>query len=162
MDIFILKEKHCHMFTFPKLHLGEITTTGVVVAVAIIILALKTSGGSTRPGKNQNGQAAPANPGYKALVRPINYSMPLAPKDGEAKSRALARHLRDAADNQLAITKDRPLVTGRDVLALGVPPGPEVGRLLEAVAQAQFENPALSREEALELLRKKVGQPSIE
>jgi tRNA nucleotidyltransferase/poly(A) polymerase len=87
---------------------------------------------------------------------------PLAPKDGEAKSRALARHLRDAADNQLAITKDRPLVTGRDVLALGVPPGPEVGRLLEAVAQAQFENPALSREEALELLRKKVGQPSIE
>jgi hypothetical protein len=27
-------------------------------------------------------QASPANPGYKALVRPINYSMPLSPKDG--------------------------------------------------------------------------------
>jgi hypothetical protein len=28
------------------------------------------------------GQAVTVNPGYKALVRPINYSMPLAPKDG--------------------------------------------------------------------------------
>ena len=28
------------------------------------------------------GQAVPVNPGYKALVRPIHYSMPLAPKDG--------------------------------------------------------------------------------
>jgi tRNA nucleotidyltransferase/poly(A) polymerase len=79
---------------------------------------------------------------------------PLAPKDAAPKSRALARHLREAAENRLPKTISEPLVTGRDVLAFGVPSGPKVGRLLDAIAQAQFENPGLSHDEALTLLKK--------
>ena len=83
---------------------------------------------------------------------------PLAPKDGEPKSRALARHLREAAENRLPKATSEPLVTGRDVLAAGVLPGPEVGRLLDAIAQAQFENPGLSRDDALALLKKLIRE----
>ncbi|MCA8973407.1 MAG: CCA tRNA nucleotidyltransferase, partial [Planctomycetes bacterium] len=46
-----------------------------------------------------------------------------------------------------------PLVTGRDVLALGVEPGPMVGELLRRVHAAADESPvAMGRAEALELL----------
>jgi tRNA nucleotidyltransferase (CCA-adding enzyme) len=34
----------------------------------------------------------------------------------------------------------RPLVMGRDLLALGVPPGPEMGRLLKKLYRAQLDN----------------------
>jgi putative nucleotidyltransferase with HDIG domain len=51
------------------------------------------------------------------------------------------------------------LVTGRDVMSvLGVPPGPQVGQLLEAVREAQAEGQVRTREEALEFLR---GQPLV-
>ncbi len=46
------------------------------------------------------------------------------------------------------------LVTGRDVMSLlGIPAGPEVGRLLEAVREAQAEGQVRTREEALEFVR---------
>lgn len=52
-----------------------------------------------------------------------------------------------------------PLLQGADVLALGVSPGPEVGRLLRAVEAAAEEAPtAWGRAEALALLRELVGQ----
>lgn len=52
-----------------------------------------------------------------------------------------------------------PLVQGADVLALGVRPGPEVGRLLRAVETAAEEAPtAWGRAEALALLREMVAQ----
>lgn len=52
-----------------------------------------------------------------------------------------------------------PLVTGADVLALGVPAGPEVGRLLRAVHEAADEAPtALARPAALVLLREMVDR----
>jgi tRNA nucleotidyltransferase (CCA-adding enzyme) len=34
----------------------------------------------------------------------------------------------------------KPLVMGRDLLALGVPPGPEMGRLLKRLYQVQLDN----------------------
>jgi len=43
-----------------------------------------------------------------------------------------------------------PLVTGRDLLSLGWKPGPEVGKILEAVQTRQLEGGFASREEALE------------
>ena len=46
------------------------------------------------------GQAAPANPEYKALVRPINYSMPLSPKDG---TRAVIVYGKNAPWSQKAV-----------------------------------------------------------
>lgn len=52
-----------------------------------------------------------------------------------------------------------PLVRGRDVLALGIAPGPAVGRVLAAVEAAADEAPmALDREAALVLLRDTVDR----
>ncbi len=47
-----------------------------------------------------------------------------------------------------------PLVRGSDILALGVAPGPAVGKLLAAVQDARLEGTVSSREEALEFLRR--------
>jgi hypothetical protein len=47
------------------------------------------------------------------------------------------------------------LVTGRDVMeTLGIGPGPEVGRLLEAVEEAQGAGEIHTREEAMALVRR--------
>lgn len=47
-----------------------------------------------------------------------------------------------------------PLLRGDDLLAMGVPPGPQVGRLLEAVREAQAAGEVTTREEALALIRR--------
>jgi tRNA nucleotidyltransferase (CCA-adding enzyme) len=51
----------------------------------------------------------------------------------------------------------RPLVQGRDVLELGVAPGPEVGRLIALVEDARDRGDIRERHEALELLRRLVA-----
>jgi poly(A) polymerase len=52
------------------------------------------------------------------------------------------------------------LVTGRDVMeTLGIGPGPEVGRLLRAVEEAQGAGEIHTREEALALIRRLGGVP---
>jgi putative nucleotidyltransferase with HDIG domain len=45
------------------------------------------------------------------------------------------------------------LLTGRDLIAAGYEPGPEFGRILDAVEDAQLEGRVRTREEALELAR---------
>jgi poly(A) polymerase len=53
------------------------------------------------------------------------------------------------------------LVTGRDVMeTLDIGPGPEVGRLLRAVEEAQGAGEIHAREEALALIRRLAGVPS--
>ncbi|PJF49115.1 MAG: HD domain-containing protein [Chloroflexi bacterium] len=47
-----------------------------------------------------------------------------------------------------------PLLTGRDVIALGVKPGPRVGEILEAVREAQMIGEIGARDEALALARR--------
>jgi tRNA nucleotidyltransferase (CCA-adding enzyme) len=53
----------------------------------------------------------------------------------------------------------RPLVMGRDLIALGVPPGPEMGRLLKKLYKAQldgaFETKAQGIEKARRLVERK-------
>ncbi|HQZ53110.1 MAG TPA: hypothetical protein PLG23_06575 [Thermoflexales bacterium] len=51
----------------------------------------------------------------------------------------------------------RPLLGGRDVLALGVGPGPAVGAALEAVREAQMIGEIVTREQALALARWVIG-----
>jgi Poly A polymerase head domain len=46
------------------------------------------------------------------------------------------------------------LLRGEDILALGVEPGPEVGRLLDLVAEEQAAGAISTREEALELVQR--------
>ena len=45
----------------------------------------------------------------------------------------------------------KPLIGGRDLIEMGVPPGPGVGRILRAVREAQDEKLVNTREEALQL-----------
>jgi len=46
-----------------------------------------------------------------------------------------------------------PFVSGRDLLAMGLRPGKEVGRILEAVRVAQLDGTVQTRAEGLELAR---------
>ncbi len=55
-----------------------------------------------------------------------------------------------------------PLLRGGDILALGVPPGPEVGRLLALVEDERLEGGIADREGALELLRREISRNTPE
>ncbi|MGH2995628.1 MAG: hypothetical protein ACRDON_10880 [Gaiellaceae bacterium] len=50
-----------------------------------------------------------------------------------------------------------PLLRGDDILALGLPPGPEVGRLLELVEEERAAGAISTREEALALVERERG-----
>jgi putative nucleotidyltransferase with HDIG domain len=50
------------------------------------------------------------------------------------------------------------LVTGHDLLALGLAPGPRLGEILRAVEDAQLEGRVRTREEALDLARALAGE----
>lgn len=51
-----------------------------------------------------------------------------------------------------------PLLSGRDAIALGVAPGPEVGRLIAEVEALRDDGKIATREEALDVLRRIVGR----
>jgi len=52
------------------------------------------------------------------------------------------------------------LVTGHDLLALGLAPGPRIGQILRAVEDARLEGRVRTREEALALARDLAGHPA--
>jgi poly(A) polymerase len=47
----------------------------------------------------------------------------------------------------------RPLITGRDLIALGLPPGPRFSEILEAVQSRQLEGTLTNRDAALDFVR---------
>lgn len=49
------------------------------------------------------------------------------------------------------------LATGRDLIEMGLPPGPRYGEILAALEEAQLEGAVRTREEALAFLRKRVS-----
>jgi len=51
-----------------------------------------------------------------------------------------------------------PLIRGEDLLAMGVPEGPQIGRLLEAIREAQAAGEVTTREEALALARRLIDE----
>jgi tRNA nucleotidyltransferase (CCA-adding enzyme) len=55
-----------------------------------------------------------------------------------------------------------PLLLGRDVLALGVPPGPRVGRILREVYERQLDGAVATLEDAREEARRLLSQPPPE
>jgi poly(A) polymerase len=64
-------------------------------------------------------------------------------------------HILARRDEDSSIARPVRLLTGVDVMAeLGLPPGPEVGRLLAALEEAQGAGEVTGREEALEFLRR--------
>jgi putative nucleotidyltransferase with HDIG domain len=53
-----------------------------------------------------------------------------------------------------------PLATGRDVMALGLAPGPRIGELIRALEEEQLEGNLTTREEALAWLSRQVSAPA--
>lgn len=51
-----------------------------------------------------------------------------------------------------------PLIRGEDLLSLGVPEGPQIGRILEAIREAQAAGEVTTREEAMALARRLLNE----
>ncbi len=67
-----------------------------------------------------------------------------------------ATDLYDAVRAARADDHPEPLLRGEDILELGVEPGPEVGRLLELVAEERAVGTISTRDEALDLVREEL------
>jgi poly(A) polymerase len=57
------------------------------------------------------------------------------------------------------ISSARPLITGRDLLAMGYPPGPMFKTILSMVEDLQFEKRLKSKEEALAYVKSNIQLP---
>jgi hypothetical protein len=68
-----------------------------------------------------------------------------------------ATDLYEAVRAARAAEPAEPLLRGEDLLDLGVEPGPELGRLLELVAEERAVGAVATREEALELVRNELS-----
>jgi tRNA nucleotidyltransferase (CCA-adding enzyme) len=62
----------------------------------------------------------------------------------------------------VAVRPPEPLLKGRDVLALGLAPGPAVGRLLKAVYERQLDGAVSTTEEARAEARRILEAPGVE
>lgn len=63
----------------------------------------------------------------------------------------------DALSKEVDLKKPKLPVNGNDIKELGVPEGPMIGKAMSAVTEAWYENPKITREEALEIARKAVN-----
>lgn len=110
-----------------------------------------------------------ANAVRKVLKRihPVRWQALVAACEGDWRGRAIEgvgsmrfdpglRFAEAVAAAQLDVAPARPLIQGRDVLELGVAPGPEVGRLVRAVEEARDRGEIGDRAEALALLARLV------
>ena len=106
-----------------------------------------------------------ANAVRKVLKRihPVRWQVLVAACEGDWRGRGIEgvasmpfdpglRFAEAIAAAQLDTAPAQPLVLGRDILALGVPPGPEVGRLIDEIEAACDRGEITEREEALLLL----------
>jgi hypothetical protein len=59
----------------------------------------------------------------------------------------------------VAVRPPDPILKGRDVLAMGMTPGPEVGRVLQAVYEEQLDGRVTSLEEAREAAQRILAGP---
>ena len=57
----------------------------------------------------------------------------------------------------VALRPPEPLLKGRDLLALGLSPGPEIGRVLQAVYELQLDGAVKDLDEARDEARRMLG-----
>ena len=57
----------------------------------------------------------------------------------------------------VAVRPPEPLLRGRDLLALGMTPGPAMGRILQAVYERQLDGEVTSLDEAIGEARRHLG-----
>lgn len=77
---------------------------------------------------------------------------PLPPGDFAEADWLLAR----AAELDVADSRPEPLLKGRDLLALGLPPGPLIGKLLADLFEEQLDGAFADRESALRRAKEKI------
>ena len=96
-------------------------------------------------------------------IHPVRWQVLIAACEGDWRGRGFPgldslpfdpglRFAEAIAAEGLDVAPAQPLVQGRDVLALGIAPGPEVGRFVRAVEEARDRGEINTREQALELL----------
>ncbi len=79
---------------------------------------------------------------------------PLPPGDFPEGKWLLAR----AEELNVASSRPDPLLKGRDLLSLGIPPGPAMGRILRQLFEDQLDGKFTSREEGLDRAREIAGR----
>jgi poly(A) polymerase len=79
----------------------------------------------------------------------LGRAIALASETGLTSIEFCERMLRDTPPEEL---NPPPLVTGEDLIALGLKPGPEFKRLLDAVREAQLEGRVRTKEQGLKLV----------
>jgi tRNA nucleotidyltransferase (CCA-adding enzyme) len=120
--------------------------------------------------KGEISEGAYANAVRKLVKRihPVPWRVLLAATEADFRGRTMPdaegpyaageRFTRTVLDNAYDAEPVRPLVLGRDVLALGVSPGPEVGRLVAAVEEARDRGEIATRDEGLAMLERLVKE----
>jgi poly(A) polymerase len=96
------------------------------------------------------------HPGIEELLA-LHRAIALASGSSTAQVEFCERVLRDTPPDVL---NPPPLATGEDLIAMGLKPGPEFKRLLDAVREAQLERRVTTKEEALALVRRLLEPPS--
>jgi hypothetical protein len=107
-----------------------------------------------------------ANAVRKVLKRihPVRWQVLVAACEGDWRGRGIAgvdsmpfdpglRFAEAVESEKLDVAAATPLIQGRDVLALGIDPGPEVGRLVRSIEEARDRGEIRERDEALSLLK---------
>ena len=59
-----------------------------------------------------------------------------------------------------AVVRPKPLITGRELIAAGYPPGMRFREMLRAAEDAQLEGKVATTDEALKLVREKFPLPN--
>jgi poly(A) polymerase len=101
--------------------------------------------------------ARPELPGLFALAMADSLAGqgPLKPADSEAVLADLADAAYEFLKERLEAAERHPkLLSGHDLIHLGLAPGPRFRQLLTAVEEAQWEGMVRTREEALEMVRR--------
>ena len=93
----------------------------------------------------------PANDSPRAIHRFRRATEPWAL---EALAFLGAREFEPAVTESRKLDPNKPLVRGSE---LGIPPGPEVGRLLDEIAEERAAGTITTKEEALEYARRNAG-----
>jgi tRNA nucleotidyltransferase (CCA-adding enzyme) len=78
----------------------------------------------------------------------------LGRRPGRFEPVAMEWFLERVRELEVQVRPPDPILRGRDVLALGVPPGPEVGRVVKAVYEFQLDGKVTTLEQARAEARK--------